>query len=116
VVGPVIFLMYDLDGCVVLDDRVKRPIELQDAELVGPEVRVALSDLVVQLDGIAWTRDALGAAMKAGAAKHGLKPGQVMMAMRVLVCGTRETPAIDAVLALLGRDRVTARLRAGLGG
>ena len=49
-------------------------------------------------------REALGAAMKAAAARHGLKPAQVMMAMRVLVCGTRETPAIDAVLALLGRE------------
>jgi len=48
--------------------------------------------------------------MKATAARHGLKPGQVMMAVRVLVCGTRETPAIDAVLALLGRESVTARL------
>jgi len=33
----------------------------------------------------------------------------------VLVCGTRETPAIDAVLALLGRETVTGRLRAALG-
>ncbi len=48
--------------------------------------------------------------MKAAAARHGLKPGQVMMALRVLVCGTRETPAIDAVLAVLGRDAVRARL------
>ncbi len=38
-----------------------------------------------------------------------------MMAMRVLVCGTRETPAIDAVLALLGRDSVIARLTRRLG-
>ena len=52
--------------------------------------------------------------MKAAAARHGLKPPQVMMAMRVLVCGTPQTPAIDAVLALLGRDEVVARLSAGL--
>ena len=38
-----------------------------------------------------------------------------MMAMRVIVCGTRETPAIDAVLALLGRKEVSARLSRGLG-
>ena len=34
---------------------------------------------------IDWTREALGAALKAAAARHGLKPPQVMMAMRVLV-------------------------------
>ena len=37
-----------------------------------------------------------------------------MMALRMLVCGTRETPAIDAVLALLGREAVRARIAAGL--
>ena len=56
-----------------------------------------------------WTREAIGAAMKAAAARHGLKPAQVMMPMRVLVCGTRETPAIDAVLAVLGRETRRAR-------
>ena len=51
--------------------------------------------------------------MKAAAARHGLKPGEVMMAMRMLVCGTKETPAIDSVLALLGRETVVARLTSG---
>ena len=84
------------------------------AELVGEPVRVALAALAAQLNETDWTREALAAAMKAEAAKHGLKPGQVMMAMRVLVCGTRETPAIDVVLALLGRERTLARLSASL--
>ena len=77
--------------------------------------RIALEELAMELASVAWTRESLGAAMKAAAARHGLKPGSVMMAMRVLVCGTRETPAIDAVLALLGREAVIARLRHGLG-
>jgi hypothetical protein len=34
--------------------------------------------------------------------------------MRVLVAGTPSTPAIDAVLALIGRDVVRARVAAGL--
>ncbi len=37
-----------------------------------------------------------------------------MMPLRMLACGTRETPAIDAVLALLGRDTTRARIAAGL--
>ncbi len=52
--------------------------------------------------------------MKAAAARHGLKPGQVMMPLRVIACGTKETPAIDAVLALLGREATRTRLAAGL--
>jgi glutamyl-tRNA synthetase len=84
------------------------------AEFVDDANRAALVELVAAFETMAWTRDALGAAMKEAAARHGLKPGRVMMAVRVLVCGTRETPAIDAVLALLGRDAVASRLRLGL--
>jgi hypothetical protein len=32
----------------------------------------------------------------------------------MIVSGTRETPAIDAVLALLGRDVTRTRMKAGL--
>ena len=82
----------------------------QLAEHVNDASRPALSDLAAEFETVTWTRESLGAAMKAAAARHGIKPGQVMMALRVLVCGTRETPAIDAVLAVLGRDAVRARL------
>ena len=85
------------------------------ASMVNDAVGMALADLKQELASVAWTRESLGAAMKAAAARHGLKPGSVMMAMRMLVCGTRETPAIDAVLALLGRKTVVARLASGLG-
>jgi len=81
---------------------------------VDDATRPALTALAAELGGVAWTREALGAALKASAARHGLKPAQVMMAVRMLVCGTRETPAIDAVLALLGRETVGSRLAAGL--
>jgi glutamyl-tRNA synthetase len=37
-----------------------------------------------------------------------------MMPLRFLVCGTSQTPAIDAVLALLGREVTRTRLDAGL--
>jgi glutamyl-tRNA synthetase len=80
------------------------------AEHVNPANRPALEVLCAEFAALPWTREALGAAMKAAAARHGIKPGQVMMALRVLVCGTRETPAIDAVLAVLGRNAVRARL------
>ncbi len=84
------------------------------AAVVGEANRPALVELLAEFENLDWTRPALGAAMKSAAARHGLKPPQVMMALRVLVAGTRETPAIDAVLALLARETVTARLAAGL--
>jgi glutamyl-tRNA synthetase len=77
--------------------------------------RGVLGELAIEFTSLAWTRESLGAAMKAAAGRHNLKPGEVMMAMRAKVCGTRETPAIDAVLTLLGRESVIARLTSGLG-
>jgi hypothetical protein len=38
-----------------------------------------------------------------------------MMPLRLLVAGTPSTPAIDAVLALLGRDAARARMATALG-
>ena len=95
--------------------RVPHPTPEQLAEFVTEANRVALSELAAEFQRAQWTRDALGTAMKAAAARHSLKPAQIMMAMRILVCGTRETPAIDAVLAVLGREAVALRLNAGLG-
>ena len=76
--------------------------------------RPALVALHAQFADLCWTRDAIGTAIKANAAHHGLKPGQVMMPLRVLVAGSAQTPAIDAVLALLGRVPARERLAAGL--
>ena len=77
--------------------------------------RPALVELHGEFAALDWTRETLMAALKATAARHGLKPPQVMMAMRMLVAGTTSTPAIDAVLALLGRDQTRARMARGLG-
>jgi glutamyl-tRNA synthetase len=84
------------------------------AEFVNDGNRAALVQLVADFEAVAWTRESIGAAIKHNATKHGLKPPQVMMPLRILVCGTPQTPAIDAVLALLGRETTRARLTAGL--
>jgi glutamyl-tRNA synthetase len=77
-------------------------------------VRAALPELLAVFESVDWTREAIGAAIKSVAAKHGLKPPQVMMAVRALVTGIPQTPAIDAVLALVGRERTVERIARGL--
>ena len=84
------------------------------AEQMTDAVRRALPDLDASFETIDWTREAIGTAIKSTAAKHGLKPPQVMMAVRTLVTGKPQTPAIDAVLAVLGRETVRQRIEAGL--
>ena len=115
---------------VLLRDRVATLTEMADAahyfyatphpapekvaEFVNDGNRAALAELASEFAGGEWKRETIGAAIKAVAAKHGLKSPQLMMPVRVLLCGTPQTPAIDAVLALLGRDATRARLEAGL--
>jgi glutamyl-tRNA synthetase len=92
-----------------------QPAPVRVAEHVNADSRAALVELHQAFAALPWQREAIGAAIKAVAASRKLKPAQVMMALRVLVAGTPSTPGIDAVLALVGRDAVRARLAAGLG-
>ncbi len=84
------------------------------AQHVGDAVRPALLELDERFAAMPWQRDTIAAALKEAAARHGLKPPQIMMPLRYLVAGTASTPALDAVLALLGRAKVRERIAAGL--
>jgi len=83
---------------------------------IGDANRRALAELQAAFEDVDWTREAIGAAVKNAAGRHGLKPPQVMMPLRALVAGTLKTPAIDAVLELVGRDATRARIAQGLAG
>jgi glutamyl-tRNA synthetase len=85
------------------------------AEQVTVANRPALVELYAEFEGLDWTREALMPALKAAATRHGLKPPPIMMALRMLVAGSTSTPAIDSVLALLGREPTRARMARGLG-
>jgi len=84
------------------------------AQQINAANRPALVELQEEFAALAWQREAIGAALKAAAARHTLKPAQVMMPLRALVAGTPSTPAIDAVLALLGRETARSRIASGL--
>ena len=86
------------------------------AELMTDAVKAALPDLLTAFGSLEWSREAIGAAIKAVAAKRAMKTSQLMMATRALVTGEAQTPPIDAVLALVGRERTVERLRRGLAG
>jgi len=86
---------------------------LLDEQLTAAN-RPVLTELAGEFETTDWTREAIGAAIKAAAARHGIKPALVMMPLRALVAGTPRTPAIDAVLELVGRDATRARMIEGL--
>jgi len=73
--------------------------------------RPAVAAFVGKLEGLAWTRAEISAAIKAEVSAHGLKMPQLMMPLRVILTGQTQTPAVDAVVEMLGREEVLARLK-----
>ncbi len=86
------------------------PDEAEKKQHVTDSVRPALALLAEKLAQCAWDKPAIAAAIKETLAGTGLKMPQLAMPVRVLVLGTAQTPSLDAVLALLDRDTVLARL------
>ena len=70
----------------------------------------ALIELKETLKSVAWTKAEIGAAIKATVAKHALKMPQIMMPLRVLLTGQSQSPSIDAIMDVLGREQTLRRL------
>jgi glutamyl-tRNA synthetase len=87
--------------------------EVQPAPLGGePNVLEALRALQAKLAAVAWERGAINQAIKEVVKASNLKMPQLAMPLRQIVTGRTQTPSIDAVLELLGRDTVMHRLAA----
>ena len=90
-------------------DVSPKPEEL--AQHVTEAVKPALAQLSQKLATCAWDKASIAAAIKEVLAACGLKMPQLAMPVRVLVLGTPQTPSLDAVLELLPREKVLARLQ-----
>ncbi len=85
----------------------------EKAQHVTDAVQPAIALLKDELAACAWDKASIGAAIKEVLAVHGLKMPQLAMPVRVLVMGTAQTPSLDAVLELSGREKVISRLALG---
>jgi glutamyl-tRNA synthetase len=115
------------DVIALLKDRANTVNELADAmmlfyrepkpddELLKQHVtdaaRTALGQFVEAAQQIDWTKEAIAALIKQVITEHAIKMPQLAMPLRLLVTGQLQTPSVDAVLALLGREVVLSRLR-----
>ena len=81
------------------------------AEHLTPEVMPAVRELAASLERVEWQRSKLNEAVKAVVGKFGHKMPKIAMPLRIMLLGQTQTPSIDAVLELLGRDVVLARLQ-----
>jgi len=87
------------------------PAKALVAEHLTPEVMPAVRELAASLERVEWQRQKLNEAVKAVVGKYGHKMPRIAMPLRVMLLGQTQTPSIDAVMELLGRDAVLARLQ-----
>jgi glutamyl-tRNA synthetase len=113
-------------GCGLFKDRCTTLVELalwlqllvtgrqpsaEDIHTHVPEaVRPALSQLADALASCEWSKASIAAVIKQVLAANSLKMPQLAMPVRVLVMGTPQTPSLDAILELMKREDVVARL------
>lgn len=86
--------------------------ELQ-AEVLTAEAKAVLIDFADRLEPLAdWTTEHISAVIKDTLTANDIKMPKLGIPVRVAVTGQKQTPAVDAVLALIGKEQVIARLRA----
>ncbi len=101
----------ELATAAMLFYRAPAPDAALLAQHLTDAVRPALADFARQCTDIAWNRDALAAMLKTVLASHKLKMPQLAMPLRLLLTGQLQTPSIDAVVELIGRQTVLSRLQ-----
>jgi glutamyl-tRNA synthetase len=74
----------------------------------------AVREFAKAAEAIPWERSAIAALNKELIGDFGIKMPALAVPLRVAVTGRTQTPSIDAVLELIGRDVVQRRLRAAL--
>ncbi len=80
------------------------------AQHMTDAVKPALAQFAEVCKSVQWNKAALSAALKEVLAAHKLKMPQLAMPLRLALTGQLQTPAIDAVIELFGRETVLARL------
>jgi len=105
------------DTLLVLADWAKAfyldvtPLSEDVVQHITPTALPALDALANKLEAVVeWNTANVSAAFKAVLTEQGLKMPQLAMPVRVLVMGTPQTPSVDAVLWLCGKEKVLARL------
>lgn len=78
---------------------------------LSDDAEPALRDFAVALHDIPWETPAISGLIKETVKKHGLKMPKLAMPLRVLLTGQTQTPSVDAVIELVGREAVLNALK-----
>lgn len=100
----------ELAQAAMLFYRQPQPDAALVAQHITEAIQPALQEFTQACAEVEWNKAAISVMMKATLAKHGLKMPQLAMPLRLLLTGQLQTPSIDAVIELFGREVVLARL------
>ena len=74
------------------------------------EIRPVMQALVTRLSETDWTTEAIHGEIEQAVTSNGLKFPRVAMPLRVMLTGIAQSPSIDAVMALLGKEETLRRM------
>jgi glutamyl-tRNA synthetase len=109
------------ERCSTLEELTEQMTWFAQAPVISSEDRQAhlddltksrLAGLAAEIESCEWSKQGISAAIKSFTLAAGVKMPQVAIPARLAVFGRTQTPAIDAMLALLPREAVLTRLRA----
>lgn len=81
------------------------------AKHVTEAANPVLDAFAASMETVQWNKEAISAAIKEVLKEQGVKMPVLAMPVRVLTVGTAHTPSVDAVLELLGREKILSRLK-----
>jgi glutamyl-tRNA synthetase len=88
----------------------EQPMQKDIETQIDNKMRPALQMLKAKLAEARWERKSIAAAIAEVLKANSMKMPELAMPVRLLVTGRTQTPSLDAVLELLGRDTVLQRL------
>jgi glutamyl-tRNA synthetase len=101
----------ELAPAVMMFYRQPAPDAALVTQHITDAIKPALQDFAARCATVEWNKAALGSMIKEMLAAHTLKMPLLAMPLRLIIAGQLQTPAIDAVLELFGREVVLARLQ-----
>ncbi len=100
----------ELADAAMLFYRDPKPDEALLAQHMTDAACAALTQFADAARAVDWTKEAIAALMKQVLADQKMKMPQLAMPLRLAVTGQLQTPSVDAVLVLFGREVVLRRL------
>ena len=90
--------------------EVQKPNQQDFEKHINAEALELIKSFQASLNKIDWTKEAIHNVMNEVVTLHAIKFPKLAMPLRVLLTGIAQSPSIDTVMAILGRDETMKRL------